>query len=166
MSRLRRSEPCIGAIASWSLAERGCLRRSTDSITHAIWPANANDNVAARQLQGHSGTLSDCSVCHTTLPLTLQGPHGMHNVGDPRWSDEEGHGKAYERHEPSCRACHGQDLLGSPLGRMSKTRTIGRVTLAAGEPVRCNRCHERGEQSGRRNQHQSLARPKKPRRPF
>ena len=138
----RRFAENDGALFRNSRGHGGIACEGCHGSTHAIWPANTNDNVAARQLQGHSGTLSDCSVCHTTLPLTLQGPHGMHNVGDPRWSDEEGHGKAYERHEPSCRACHGQDLLGSPLGRMSKTRTIGRVTLAAGEPVRCNRCHE------------------------
>lgn len=109
--------------------------------THAIWPAAGNDNVAAEQLQGHSGTLSDCSVCHTSLPLTLNGPHGMHNVGDARWSDEDGHGEAYERNPNTCKACHGTDLRGSPLGEMSRTRTIGRVTLQAGEQVRCDRCH-------------------------
>jgi len=110
--------------------------------THAIWPAKTNDNVAAQQLQGHSGTLSDCSVCHTSLPVTANGgPHGMHNVGDARWSDEDGHGKAFERNSNGCKACHGTNLLGTPLAKMSKTRTIGRVTLQADEQVACNRCH-------------------------
>ena len=109
--------------------------------THAIWPAKSNDNVAAEQLQGHSGTLRDCNVCHTSLPITLDGPHGMHNVGDSRWSSEEGHGHAYERNASTCKACHGTDLLGTPLGEMSQTRTIGQVTLQAGEEVACNRCH-------------------------
>lgn len=110
--------------------------------THAIWPAQTNDNVTAEQLQGHSGTLSACSTCHSSLSLTLEGPHGMHNVGDDRWSDEEGHGRFYRSNRDACRACHGADLLGSPLAKVSVTRTIGRVTLQAGEMVACNRCHE------------------------
>ncbi len=57
--------------------------------THAIWPnamPSANDNVAAIQLQGHAGTISECSTCHTSLPLTLDGPHGMHNVNSREWN--------------------------------------------------------------------------------
>jgi hypothetical protein len=55
--------------------------------THAEWPvanAAANDNVAATTLQGHDGVLVECAACHAAgeLPLTLGGPHGMHNVGD------------------------------------------------------------------------------------
>lgn len=109
--------------------------------THAIWPAKTNDNVTAQQLQGHTGPLSACNTCHTSLSLTLDGPHGMHNVSDTRWSDEEGHGNFYERNQDACRACHGTDLLGSPLAKMSTTRTIGRVTLQAGQQVACNLCH-------------------------
>ncbi|MEQ1622210.1 MAG: hypothetical protein ABL919_12445 [Methylococcales bacterium] len=33
---------------------------------HAIWPnRDPNDNVTALQLQGHSGPIAECSVCHT-----------------------------------------------------------------------------------------------------
>lgn len=35
--------------------------------SHAIWPnadPNANDNVTALQLQGYSGNIAECSVCH------------------------------------------------------------------------------------------------------
>ena len=51
--------------------------------THAEWPnasANANDNVTAKQLQGHTGTVIECTVCHAagSLGITLNGPHGMH----------------------------------------------------------------------------------------
>jgi hypothetical protein len=116
--------------------------------THAIWANpddNANDNVTANQLQGHSGTLIECSACHgNDLPVTTNGPHGMHNVNDSRWFDHQ-HERAYENNPSSCKACHGNDLQGSVLGKMAATRTFnveGRnVTLNKGEEVACNRCH-------------------------
>ncbi|NJD07412.1 MAG: cytochrome C [Methylococcaceae bacterium] len=74
---------------------------------HAIWPnrdPNANDNVTALQLQGHTGTLLECNVCHTTESFAkledldgganfsgdatagiLGGPHDLHPVNDPYW---------------------------------------------------------------------------------
>lgn len=43
---------------------------------HVIFPsANPRDNVQNIELQGHSGTLDDCTVCHTIIP-TGDGPHG------------------------------------------------------------------------------------------
>jgi hypothetical protein len=118
--------------------------------THAIWPnadAAANDNIAAVQLQGYAGTLFECAVCHApgSLPLTTGGPHGLHNVNDGRWLDEE-HGGFYERNENGCKACHGTDLLGTPLAKMPAARTFRIeddeiVTFAKNELVRCNRCH-------------------------
>ena len=47
-----------------------------------------NDNVTGNQLQGHSGTVSECSTCHTTSAMsasTQAGPHGMHLVNDSRF---------------------------------------------------------------------------------
>ncbi|MCX6266624.1 MAG: T9SS type A sorting domain-containing protein [Bacteroidetes bacterium] len=47
---------------------------------HAILPTgNDRDNVQNIALQGFSGTLSDCSVCHGYMP-TGPGPHGILNV--------------------------------------------------------------------------------------
>jgi hypothetical protein len=44
---------------------------------HAIWPSRLpRDNANAIALQGHAGTLSDCSVCHGLTP-TGPGPHGF-----------------------------------------------------------------------------------------
>ncbi len=118
--------------------------------THAIWPnadAAANDNIAAAQLQGHAGTLIECSVCHASgsLPLTTRGPHGLHNVNDGRWLDEE-HGEIYRRNKDNCKACHGLDLRGTVLAKTAAARTFRvedglTVNLAKGELVRCNRCH-------------------------
>ncbi|MDD2768269.1 MAG: putative Ig domain-containing protein [Methylococcus sp.] len=78
---------------------------------HALWPnrdPKANDNVTALQLQGYTGPILECQVCHTKdafselagldagetmqkaegLPADsgiLGGPHGMHPVNDSNW---------------------------------------------------------------------------------
>ena len=107
----------------------------------------SNDNVAAKQIQGHTGAILECSACHAagSLPLTTLGPHGLHNVNDARWANG-GHGHAYENDPASCRACHGRLLEGTPLSRTPVARTFsvedaGVVTLPAGTQVRCNHCH-------------------------
>jgi len=118
--------------------------------THAEWPVqppNANDNVTARQLQRHSGALMECNACHTGLPpsVGLGGPHGMHNVADPRFIDEDGHGELYEHNKNSCKACHGANLLGTVLSETSRDRTFQvenqTYFLPKGTAVRCDTCH-------------------------
>lgn len=43
---------------------------------HAILPSSEeNDNLQVISLQGHAGTLAQCTVCHTDIPLG-NGPHG------------------------------------------------------------------------------------------
>ncbi|MGD7654370.1 MAG: hypothetical protein ACQCXQ_14215 [Verrucomicrobiales bacterium] len=51
--------------------------------THAIYPAlHRNDNLQNQRIQGHAGTLSDCTSCHNSMPNTVSGgPHGMHPTG-------------------------------------------------------------------------------------
>ena len=119
--------------------------------THAIWPnalASANDNLAAIQLQGHSGSITECSACHTSLPLTLNGPHGMHNVNSTDWNLE--HEDFYEDKPNACRACHGANLEGTVLSRTATDRDYLRdddgdrtIRLAKGMPVSCGLCHEK-----------------------
>ncbi|WP_255556540.1 hypothetical protein [Methylococcus sp. Mc7] len=73
---------------------------------HGVWPnrdPSSNDNVTALQLQGHTGTILECNVCHTADSFAkkedldggqysgdakagiLGGPHDMHPVNDPYW---------------------------------------------------------------------------------
>ena len=73
---------------------------------HAVWPnrdPNANDNVTALQLQGHTGTILECSVCHSADAFKneadldggiysgdsqtgiLGGPHNTHPINDAYW---------------------------------------------------------------------------------
>lgn len=118
--------------------------------THAIWPnadPTANDNIAATQIQGHQGTIIECSSCHESgsLPLTTDGPHGLHNVNDPAWTDD-GHEEFYENDVNGCKACHGIDLTGTPLAAVAADRNFvvedRTVNYTKGDLVRCDRCHE------------------------
>ena len=97
--------------------------------THAEWDTDGsplkNDNVTGNQLQGHSGTVSECSTCHVASAIssnTQNGPHGMHVVNDSRfWQQSHtGHGQAVENAKAdrgTCAACHGYDHLGTVLSR-------------------------------------------------
>ena len=135
-----------------STGHAGLACQDCHGSTHAEWPvadATSNDNVAATQIQGHTGAILECTACHKagSLPLTTSGPHGLHNVNDPRWADG-GHEDFYERDPASCRACHGQNLGGTPLSRTPVTRTFnvedaGTVTLLAGTQVGCTHCHSK-----------------------
>ena len=73
----------------------GLFCESCHGSTHAEWPTAspaANDNVASNQLQGHSGYIAECQVCHDptdeSLPLGNNGPHGMHPVADLNWNKD------------------------------------------------------------------------------
>jgi hypothetical protein len=124
---------------------------------HAIWPnrdPNANDNVTAIQLQGHAGTIRECSVCHdpNSFPNgTLEGPHGMHPVNEPNWIKSKGdfyhEDFVWNNGEDQCASCHGADHRGTRLSRVPVDRVLKdadgvvRATLTAGEVVSCDLCH-------------------------
>jgi hypothetical protein len=134
-----------------SLGHGGVACEGCHGSTHAIWPnalAAANDNLAAIQLQGHAGTISECGVCHTSLPRTLDGPHGMHNVNSSSWT--LGHEDFYESNPTACRACHGLNLEGTVLSQTAADRELLRdddgdssIRLVKGTPVSCDLCHEK-----------------------
>jgi hypothetical protein len=127
--------------------------------THAIWPIQnpaANDNVASNQLQGHTGTLIECDACHApgSLGLTLDGPHGMHPVNDPDWTENH-EDFLDDNSKDTCRTCHGVNGEGTVLSRMAATRTLvcddedlprcndnGQITLERFEQVSCSVCHD------------------------
>jgi len=151
----RFAEPDTG-LYRFSTGHGGMDCTSCHGSPHAIWPnadANANDNIAAMQIQGHAGTITECNSCHTpgSLPLTLAGPHGMHNVNDPRWGED--HGDLYEDNPASCQSCHGINLEGTRLSRTTVDRTYqtddddddgnNSIWLAKGTKVSCTLCHER-----------------------
>ena len=135
-----------------STGHGGVACSSCHGSPHAIWPVadpTANDNITPTQLQGHAGTISECNTCHEegSLPLTLEGPHGMHNVADERWNLE--HEEFYENNPAGCQACHGLDLTGTVLSKTAIERVLrtddddeDTITLPKGTMVSCDTCHE------------------------
>ena len=136
----------------------GLMCEGCHGSTHAIYPhplANANDNIAATQLQGHAGSIIECDTCHApgSLGLTLNGPHGMHPVNDSRWN--RSHEDLAERNPAACQSCHGANGEGTVLSRTAADRELickdGRGSLCSAEgqhilvpahtPIGCAQCH-------------------------
>ncbi|MRI83800.1 MAG: hypothetical protein C6I00_05195 [Nitratiruptor sp.] len=111
---------------------------------HAIYPsAKPEDNLQSIGIQGHEGTIAECTSCHSQVPATGEkGPHGLHSVGT--WWLEE-HGEYAERNLQRCASCHGEDYRGGPLAKTFATRIFfseyGRKVFQAGHEVSCYDCH-------------------------
>ena len=123
----------------------GVMCQGCHGSTHAEWPtgnANANDNLAATQMQGHSGLIMECSACHTgTMARNLNGPHGMHTVNDSSFWNGGHSSLVSSAGKNACRACHGATGLGTPLSAVSANRTFGSRSVTKGTPIACNLCH-------------------------
>lgn len=117
---------------------------SCHGSTHAIFPSShAEDNVISNQVQGHSGTIAECTACHTTMPTTTTGgPHGMHSVGQS-WVNS--HEDVADNNAAQCTTCHGADYRGSALSKTFSAKTLnadGKTkTYAKGAVVGCYDCH-------------------------
>jgi hypothetical protein len=116
--------------------------------THAVYPSSLpSDNMLSVDVQGHTGTISECTACHKTVPVTATGgPHGLHTVGSA-WVS--GH-QSYAKNNPaSCTYCHGSDYRGTNLSTAKMARTLSWTddgvtktkTLTAGQKVGCYDCH-------------------------
>ncbi len=128
-----------GKLFRKSKGHGGLACEACHGSTHAIWAAGGNDDVAATQLQGHAGTISECSACHQSPPTNgLGGPHGMHPVGSA-WVSA--HQNQAGSQLVACQACHGTDYRGTVLSRMFATRTLAGRTLTAGTAIGCYTCH-------------------------
>jgi hypothetical protein len=132
----------------FSKGHSGISCQACHGSTHAEWPVQpesgtyvANDNMAAIQIQGHTGTITECTACHTagSLPVSLGGPHGMHPVGDSKFIS--GHESLVSANRAQCQACHGLTGQGTVLSRVSVNRTVGSRTFTKGEQISCGRCH-------------------------
>jgi len=137
-----------GADNGTGKGHKGLSCEGCHGSTHAIWPNRnpyANDNKAAQDIQGHAGTIVECSSCHQgDLGITLSGPHGMHPVGNTRFS-AGGHEDLAEHNGNACRACHGLKGEGTVLSRAAADRTLstehGSVRIAKGQRINCSLCH-------------------------
>jgi hypothetical protein len=111
--------------------------------THAIYPAHEADNKVSIAVQGHEGTIGECSACHSTVPRTVTGgPHGMHPIGQS-WIDA--HEDVAENNPTQCTVCHGADYRGSVLSKTFTSRSFateyGQKNFAKGHKVSCYDCH-------------------------
>lgn len=143
-----------------STGHGGVMCEGCHGATHAEWPnanPDSNDNVAARQLQGHTGVVIECQTCHGNAlngVNTTEGPHGMHPVGnDTTVSSGTAAGPRIEfvdgGHEDvsrgGCAACHGpgrDNNQGTVLSVAKKDRVLDGRLIPAGTPVGCGICHD------------------------
>lgn len=108
--------------------------------THAIYPAHEPDNRVSMAVQGHTGTIAECTACHSSVPnTTTGGPHGMHPA-EHSWV--RNHRDVADRDATPCKACHGSDYRGSPLSKMWTDRTSSMGSkFVKGHQVSCYDCH-------------------------
>ena len=111
--------------------------------THAIYPAHEADNKVSMAIQGHVGTVSECTACHSKVPNTITGgPHGMHPVGQS-WVRK--HEDIAEDNPAQCKVCHGVDYRGSNLSKTWTDRSFftewGTKKFLKGHKISCYDCH-------------------------
>ncbi len=132
-----------------SKGHAGIACEACHGSTHAEWPVKpesgvsiANDNIAAVQIQGHTGTIMECTSCHASgsLPVSLGGPHSMHPVNDLNFVEE--HEELFEHDRAQCRACHGPTGLGTVLSKAAANRNLAGRTFTKGQMIACSACHE------------------------
>lgn len=112
---------------------------------HAEFPSLLqNDNLYSKALQGYKGQIRECKVCHSPIPVTLDGgPHGLHTVGQ-KWVNV--HGNFAEGHQAQCKYCHGADYRGTALSRILTQKTFdagdyGIKTFVKKHAMNCYDCH-------------------------
>lgn len=138
--------PAAGfSLYRFSTGHGGLQCESCHGATHAEYPsAEANDNILAMGLQGHAGTIAECTVCHNPVPFTPNGgPHGMHSTTD-KWVSS--HGDHVEQNGSGvCAYCHGADYRGTALSTVKTDKTFsaeGRnYSFHTGQAVGCFDCH-------------------------
>jgi hypothetical protein len=151
----------IKTLYRYSNDHGGMMCEGCHGSPHALWPnqnAAANDNVAATQLQGHTGTVIECTACHKSYTGdNLDGPHGMHWVAG-QWV--EGHEHVADSNKTACRACHGTKGEGTVLSVAAADRVLEckergtgfngvactsehqQITVKKGTKIGCAHCHE------------------------
>jgi hypothetical protein len=128
----------------FSSGHGGLQCEACHGATHAEYPSShANDNVLSTDVQGHAGTIGECSACHKNQSLTATGgPHGMHSIGSA-WVS--GHESYAENNRTACAYCHGADYRGGPLSTVKAARSFSvegtTKSYAAGQKVGCYDCH-------------------------
>ncbi len=132
----------------FSTGHGGLQCEACHGATHAEYPStHANDNIESIAVQGHAGTVAECTACHKTVPTTVNGgPHGMHTTGNAWVSSHQNANKNGTATTPSCAYCHGTTSAGTPLSAIKVAKTInagefGAKNWPAGYQVSCFSCH-------------------------
>lgn len=134
----------LGKLYRLSKGHAGLNCETCHGPTHAEYPSShANDNLQIVKLQGHDGTLAECTACHKQMPEAVTGgPHGLHPIGQ-YWVDK--HEGAAEKGAAACQTCHGADYRGTVLSAALTARSLktkwGTRTFAKGAPIGCYNCH-------------------------
>jgi hypothetical protein len=137
-----------------STGHGGVMCEGCHGATHAEFdsdaPSLSNDDVTARQLQGHAGTIADCTTCHgNSIPggsNNLNGPHGLHRIAfdSTPWSSSGVHRGPGDNFD-QCATCHGgtsrRDSCGTVLSRVLADRSFSGNPILKGEPMGCAVCH-------------------------
>ena len=140
--------PVPGAnLYRFSTGHGGVFCSACHGSPHAEYPSlDANDNVAPIALQGYAAKITECSVCHTSglTTNTLDGPHGIHTVGQSWVTDH--HDYVDHHGYQACAYCHGADYRGLPLSATKVARTFriedGRQrSFPADHQFSCYDCH-------------------------
>ena len=127
----------------------GLACQACHGSTHAEWPVQpengtsiANDNMAAAQIQGHTGKIIECTSCHGvgSLPVSLGGPHSLHPVNDSKFV--AGHHDMFSANRAQCQACHGPTGQGTVLSKAAANRYLAGRNLTKGQVITCSICHE------------------------
>ncbi|HEY1896842.1 MAG TPA: hypothetical protein VGG62_11240 [Terracidiphilus sp.] len=96
-------------------------------------------------LQGYTGKIVECTVCHLSMPATSSGgPHGMHAIDQTRISQHRQYASGGGLTQ--CAYCHGSDYRGRALSAVPTTRSFsagdsGTKTFSTGHQMNCYDCH-------------------------
>lgn len=142
----RRFAEQPGTLYRFSVGHGGLACEACHGSTHAEWPSREpNDNQASLAIQKHDGVIVECASCHGSRrpPLTLNGPHGLHNVNSPKWVN--GHEEFFSRNRAECQACHGRQGEGTVISRVKANRLFRVeeriIRFTKGTAVGCGDCH-------------------------
>ena len=135
-----------------STGHGGVMCEGCHGATHAEWPnanPNANDNVTANQLQGHTGAIAECSTCHGNAAGWHQQPERAARPAPDRLQQhavvEQQRHRCPGNNFTNCATCHGgtsrSNSRGTVLSRALATRTFSGQTVQAGDAGRLRRCH-------------------------
>ena len=134
----------------FSKGHGGVACEGCHNSTHAIWPNPVdahNDNVAAQQLQGHSGTVTECAACHGAGTLAAFARRAARDARRRRLALDATAitVRSRSRIRQACAACHGTTSAASPLSRTAAQRNWGSRTVAKGTAGRLLRLPQRPE---------------------